>query len=559
MKTRGICAALVVCSLMLGASVAAWAEDVAFPEVTDAKVVRDDWYGIFAEGKKIGYSNVRVSEIRCDEKPCLLIETIEVDSMKAGDKEIKREQTDRAIVEKMDFAPMYHSSVTAATLFKSSVIAKAEKGKDCWKLTVTRTFNDKSATETKDIPSKGFVYFDSSLRAVYRELYLKSKISVTFHVFDLDNTGARDKNFGYGGERTEGEGDKAVTYQLLQDAQATLWYAPDGTVARLVFGDNTLAGILTDEKSALDPGAKMEDYKAPDYITGNVMTAKPLGVKLTRPNDSWVVMNLFEQGGFVVADYFNEASIGAIVFSGVPKGVDSAAALARMREIYKGRYTLGDGQEVDAGKNKCLRGALTANSALGADNGEYFIFMPEGRAVCIVAAASGDTYAAMRKDLAECVNSIEFVAPEVDEAKLIVTDGLTGLQMRRPGAGWMVITGGAAQGTNILIVHAWTQSRITVRDMPANPKLTADTFIKEVTGGAPSLGGGDFKAGEYQGKWVDIETAQGDATLVFRFAAISRENDLIFIQCQAAKENWEALKPDIDAMIQSLNFEEQKP
>ncbi|RKY27052.1 MAG: hypothetical protein DRP79_03915, partial [Planctomycetota bacterium] len=399
--------------LILLAALAANAEEVTFPEVKEGKVLEDNWYHLFAEGKKVGYSHSRLVEVECDGKPCLLFDNKDFAQTNIDGKTLRHEQTERMIVGREDLKPMHYTESVSTPVLKSSVTARVVEAKDGWTLKVNKTLNGKTESETKTFPADNPVYFDATANLLYRNRYFKEKKDVTINVFDFTKISIDQKGFAYKGEKTQGEGKDASTFHLVKYDFITIWYHTDGSIGKLIGADGQFSAISTDEKGAKDFSARWEGYKAPDYIEGDVMTAKALGIKITRPTKASFFLPFFEQNGFAIADPFGELKLAAIVLHEVPKGTKHDEALKKIREIYKDDE-LGDGDIVDAGKDKCLRGSLKVGTGIDADSGEYYLFIHDDRVLFIIATGKGNTYKNVRDAIIKCVNSIEFFKPEFD-------------------------------------------------------------------------------------------------------------------------------------------------
>jgi hypothetical protein len=537
-------------------SAIAAAEQVAFPDVKEGKVVEDNWYGIFAEGGKIGYGQDRISEITFNGKACLLMETFE--TVQTSAQGAKREDVDRLIVEKDTYSPLFYSGTSTSPYYKHTLIAKAERQPSLWALTVTRTFNDKTSTDSLNLPGDDMIYFRGATGSLYRAKYLKDKKDATVNVFDLSEMKMDTEKFKYKGEKKMGEGAKAISCQVVENEDIETWYGPEGKPIKGIVGEGFLVYVNTDEKSAKDMAATLEGYKAPDCLAGDVLTAKEQGIKLTRPAKSYFFLPSFKDNYVSLLDLTTGIKISAFAVPGGAKGATLPEALKHFRD--SSHYHLTDGKEIDVGKNRCLYGLCKGGEDVDADTGEYFIFIREDRVVLVIAHAPGDVYKKAEKDIEKCVESLEFVKPEYDESKLAFTDKTTSLQLKLPNPGWKVMEREEGEGALFTLYQIWTRSFISGRQLPAlDADVTPQQALQTLAKRNNATGSGVMKVGKYDAIWLEYshQSKDGDKLMVRQFI-VFRENDAVGLLIVAQADAWNKIKADLDSILQSLKFPEEK-
>jgi len=568
MKMSRVILGLTVCFLMLAASFAARAEDVVFPELKDAKLVQDNWYSAYAEGKKIAYANTTVSEVKFNDKDCLLIEITDIGEMTVGDKALKREQVQRSLVIRDTYAPLYYYSSQKTEALTLVEIGRFEQKGNGWEVTVTTALNNKTATETYKVDAIPDLYLEESLPYLYSKAMLKDKQNGNLAFFAFEKKAADHKQYAYKGEKTEGEGDKARVFQLVEDGTTTLWYGPEGNVERVITMDGLSAEILSDEKTAKDPEAKWDGYKAPDFLAGDTLTIKVAGVKIQRPAPQYSFLAMFDKNGFVIIDYFGGVEMVGWFLDGVPKGTECNDGFEQLKSlgIFATDYKVGDGKVIDIGKNKCFSGTLTRGAGLEAGSGKYYLFIEGSRALFIMAVGKGDMFAVAEKDITHSLESIEFFEPVYDESKLTITDKAANLKYRVPNHGWVAGPSNPRMGGS-MVMHMWMCASFNVKFIPAQPGLTADALYTKMAADKSVLNKGDMKIGKYDAKFVDIEIKLNDATLILngvtmirRHVVIQREDGILMLTAMAPKESWEKILPDIESILKSVEFTEpEKP
>jgi hypothetical protein len=543
---------------MLAASFAARAEDVVFPELKDANLVQDNWYSAYAEGKKIAYTNTTVSEVKFNDKDCLLIEITDIGEMTVGDKALKREQVQRSLVIRDTYAPLYYYSSQKTEALTLVEIGRFEQKGNGWEVTVTTTLNDKTATETYKVDAIPSLYLEDSLPYLYGKAMLKDKQDGKLAFFDFEKKAADHKQYAYKGEKTEGEGDKARVFQLVADGITTMWYGPEGTVERVITMDGLSAEILSDEKTAKDPEAKWDGYKAPDYIQGDTMTIKAAGIKIQRPAPQYSFLAMFDKNVFAIADYFGGVGVVGLFLDGVPKGTEYSDGLEKLKTLgtIATECKFGDGKVIDIGKNKCFSGTLTGGAGLEAGSGKYYLFIEGSRALFFTAAGKGDTFAAAEKDITHCLESIEFFEPMYDESKLTFTDKAANLKYRVPNPGWVAGPPNPKAGISSLVAHIWTRAGFYVQFIPAQPGVTTDAILAKLSENKKVANKGEMKIGKYDAKFVDIEAPVNGVDMIMRHVMIQREDGILLLGAVATKESWEKILPDIESILKSVEFTE---
>ncbi|MFH1550394.1 MAG: hypothetical protein ABIH04_07540 [Planctomycetota bacterium] len=366
MNTRVICVTLVLCLFASYASFAAGSEKLAFPKVKEGKVLEDNWYHLFVGTTKVGYINIRVMGTNCDGESCLLFNIKEVVRIKNGDKALEREEVERILVSRESLRPMYYAKDVSAPKFKYSKIAKVEKKDNSWVLTTQLNVNGKNEERTKTFSGVDEVYFKRTIYWLYRLKYLKEKKNVEFNVYDLDEDSIGPETCEYEGEVVEGEGEDAVTFNVVCLGEDRYWCDSDGTLARRITGDGFIGDILTDEKTAKDFSAERIGYKMPEYFNDGVLTVKELGIKMESPVKSVFVITAAAENiqMIIVLDPVQESGFVAISFFGVPKGTKYEDALEKMKKIFK-ESEMGPGKMRDAGKNKCMTGSFKKGQRTG--------------------------------------------------------------------------------------------------------------------------------------------------------------------------------------------------
>jgi hypothetical protein len=540
-------------------AVIAKAEDVTFPELKEAKVIQDNWYSVFAEGKKIGYTHFVVSELKYADKDCLLIETSDSVQATVGGKVLTHEEINRALITKDGNAPLYYSANTTAPEFKMSETAKFQQKDKGWTVTVVTTLNDKSATDTVNVENNPDLCLGDALPYFYGQKMLKDKKNADFTIFSFNKKAADQVSYTYKGEKTEGEGDKARTLQLVESDQGIIWYGPDGTVERSDLGDILMVQVLTDEKTAQDFTAKWDGYKAPDCIAGDTLTIAPAGLKIHRPAPQYSFVTMFDKNVFAVTDTVDEIAVVGMFLGGVPEGTDYNDAFAVVRPALKSEFELGEGKMIDIGKTKCLSGDFKRGKGLEADSGKYYMIIHDGEMLLLMGVGAGDGYAAVEKDITKWIESIEFIKPVYDESKLLVTDKTAGLTYKLPNPGWIQTGGNPQLGISTVVAHIWTKSHFYVQAVPTQPGATQDVLVAKLSEGKKVTDQGSMKVGKYDAKYVVTEGANGDQTLTMQQVVIQRDKDFVILGAVALKDNWDKMKSDIDSILKSVEFTEEQP
>lgn len=549
---------LAGCLLMMFAVIAK-AEDVTFPELKEAKVIQDNWYSVFAEGKKIGYAHFVVSELKYADKDCLLIETTEIGEMTVGDKPLRREETNRMLVRKDTFSPLYYMSSRTTPVCKLSETARFEQKDKAWAVTVTTALNDKTATDAINLDNVPSLYIEDTLGYLYGQQMLKNKENTQFTYFDFTKKTTDTADYSYEGEKTEGEGDKAGTVQVVVAQENTLWYDSDGKIKRITTGGNFFAQILSDENTAKSPDEKWDGYKAPDCIAGDTLTIAPAGLKIHRPAPQYSFVTMFDKNVFAVTDTVDEIAVVGMFLGGVPEGTDYNDALGVFRPALKSEFELGEGKMIDIGKTKCLSGDFKRGKGLEADSGKYYMIIHDGEMLLLMGVGAGDGYAAVEKDITKWIESIEFIKPVYDESKLLVTDKTAGLTYKLPNPGWIQTGGNPQLGISTVVAHIWTKSHFYVQAVPTQPGATQDVLVAKLSEGKKVTDQGGMKVGKYDAKYVVTEGANGDQTLTMQQVVIQRDKDFVILGAVALKDNWDKMKSDIDSILKSVEFTEEKP
>jgi len=554
--TRRIAVVIVTWAIIISAA-AAHADDVKFPEIKEGKVIQDGWYGIFAEGKKIGYSNTKITEVKYEDKDCLLIESMDLYRMTVGDKVIERQRITRSLVTKGTNAPVYYSADTTAPKFKLSELAKFEQTDKGWTVTVVTTLNDKSATDTVNVENNPDLCLGDALPYFYGQKMLKDKKNVDFNYINFTMKATERMSYKYKGEETEDEGDKARTFNLVEAGTATLWYGHEGKVERS--DDMGQDMLLTDEKTAKNLDAKWDGYKAPAYLADDILTVAPAGVKIHRPAPQYIFATMFDKNIFVVMDPVNEIGIFSMFFSDVPAGTDYNDALTVLRPILKSAFEFGEGKMIDIGKTKCLSGNVTTGAGLEAGTGKYYMIIHDGEMLLLMGVGAGDGYAAVEKDITKWIESIEFIKPVYDESRILVTDKAASVTYKVPNPAWVNAPNQPQQHITSMMAHIWTRSAFYVQVLPTQPGLTADALVAQISQGKQVRDHGDTKVGKYDAKYVETEDAQEGRTLVMRYVIITRDKDVVVLGTVATKENWEKVKSEIESIQKSVEFTEEEP
>jgi hypothetical protein len=556
MKIHGFLAVLL--ATLFVTSLAFAADDVAFPEIKDAKLLQDDWYGKFAEGKKAGYSNTKISEVKYNDKECLLVVTTDFGQVTVGDKAVKRDNVTKALVLKDNFAPLYYSSNTVTPVYKLSEVAKFEQKGKGWVVSLTTKLNDKSQTDTVNVDNCPMLYADAGLQYMYGQKMLKNKGAIRLAVLDTILKASNDEDYTYSGETKEGEGDKARTFTLVKAQQSTIWFGPDGKMERSIISDGIFAQILSDEKTAKNFDEKWPGYKKPDYLAGDVLTIASAGVKMHRPSAQYFFAAMFDANIFVVADPINEMAVIGLFICGVPDGADPKHALELFGPSMK-EFKFGDGKMIDIGKRKCLSGDLTRGAGMEAGSGKYYIIIENGAMIFLLAAGQQGVFAGAEKDMMKYIETMEFVKPVFDESKLLVTDKAAGLKLKLPNPGWVTSTPDPRRGITSMVVHVWSQAVVLVQTLPAQEGLTMDALVKNISNGKKVTGQGDMKVGKVDAKWMDTEETANDQTIVRRYIIMPHDKGFIVILGGAEKETWNKMKTEIESVLKSVEFTEEKP
>jgi hypothetical protein len=546
---------LIACAF-IAAAAAACAEDVKFPEVKEGKVIQDNWYGMFAEGKKIGYVHTVMSEAELDGKPCLLIQSTETGETKTDGATGKIEIAGRMIVNKNDMTPMFYSANTVTPKLKYSITAKVEKNDGKWTATVTKTLNDKSETESAQLDAPEAVYFKDVLPLLYRDKFLAEKKEADFWYIDFAEMKAHTTRYTYKEEITEGEGENARKFNVVvAGGEETLFFTADGILERETPQFGILTLLLSDEQKAKNFDEKLDGYKAPDYLTGDVLTVKEFGLKITCPDASYVPMLIPNLPVFGFLYPFTQTGIAGFFVHEIPEGTEYAAALKRMTSFWDvTNAVVGEGKEVEIGKQKCFSGPLTRGKGVLAESGEYYIFINGKRMLMLTATSKGDLFAGMKADVIKAIESIEFIEPEFDKDSMLVTDEATGVQFTLPNRNWSALHG-LARGAKTMAMNFWNQAYFFVATMEPPGGMKAEDMIALLGNGKDVVNKGDVQIGDYAGIWTETEAAQPNGiTLVTRTIYVVRNNVIVFITFMAPKEMWKALEAERDALIKSLAF-----
>jgi len=563
MKTRAIGTVIAALLVALFATSAFAAEEITFPKVKEGKVLEDNWYHEFAEGTKIGYTREKIVEVKCEGKECLLIEIDSTLKIKNAGKTLKSEESISMIVSRDGWVPMYYMIKMRAPDLKLSRTAKVEKKGRAWSLKVSIAVNGKTSFEERNLSSRNALCFENGGLFLYREKYLKENKRAAIDIIDFDLLGLRTVGYSVIEKKTEGEGESAKTFKLVDGLEGTIWYDSESRIDRIIGRDGQYASILTDRKKAKKFTAEMEGYKAPDSIKGDTFFEKSLGIEIKRPGNLYFFAPRLENYTLEIIDYLRNSHIMVKTFYETPKGVSFDDAFNRIKEYYNknsgSRYLFGDGKVVDAGKQKCLRGSFAFRKGDDAYSGEYHIFVLDDRVVYILAVSLGDTYEKVEKEMTACLDSISFKKPEFDESRFLFIDKHTGLRLKMPHAGWLVVPYDSKRGDGSVFYmrHLWQDALVVAQVRPGMAGAKVEALLKMLKNAPGVTASGTLKAGQYDAAWSDMETVRGGSKRKMRNVAIIKGKEIIFLTMTVDKENWEKSGPDFDAIMKSLDFVEQ--
>ena len=559
MNIRIICVALALCLFASYASFAAESEKLAFPKVKEGKILEDNWYHIFVGTTKVGYINIKVTKTNCDGEPCLLFDIKEIVRIKDGDKVLEREEVERILVSGESLRPMYYARNISAPKSEYSKISMVEKKDGSWVLKTQVSVNGENEERTRTFSGVDEVYFEQTIGWLYRLKYLKEKKNVEILVFDLEEDKIEPEACEYEGEVVEGEGEDAVTFDVVCLGEERHWYDGDGILARKIEGGGFLGGLLTDEKTAKDFSAVREGYKIPGGFKDGVLTVKELGIKMESPVDSVFIFPATMKGiqAIVGIDAIRRSGFVVISFFGVPKGTKYEDALEKVKKMFK-ESEIGPGKMRDAGKNKCMTGSFKKGKGLEAESGEYHLFVLDDRVVLFIPKGRSGTYENSKKELTGCVDSIEFFKPEFDKDKLLFIDKKTGLQFQLPNPGWNVMVAEGEGREHFLIANLWTEAFVIGQIQPPWKNITPEQALERLLQKFEAKASGKTRIGKYDAVWLDAEMLKGERMMGIRMTFIMRENDVVAVSMAVWKESWESMKPDFDAVSESFDFPEEE-
>jgi len=545
--------------IILLTALVANAEEVTFPKIKEGEVLEDNWYQSFAGTTKVAYTNIRVMRTNCDGESCLLFDIKKVIKIKGGDKTLQSEEVERILVSRKSLRPMYYAKDVSAPKFKYSKIAKVDKKDGSWVLTTQLNVNGNNEDRTKTFSDVDEVYFEQTIYWLYRLKYLEEKKNVEFSVFDLKEDEIEPEACEYEREVVEGEGEDVVTFMEVTLDEKRCWYDSDGTLARRITGDGFISDILTDEKTAKDFSAGREGYEMPEYFKDGVLTVKELGIKMKSQVNSVFIVPVAFKGIQMIAgfDAIWRSGFVAISFLGVPKGTKYEDALEKVKEMDE-EYELGSGKVRDAGKNKCMTGTFTKGKGLESESGEYHLFVLDDRVVFVTAFGRSGTYENSKKELTECIDSIEFFKPEFDKDKLLFTDKKTGLQLKLPNPGWNVTVAEGKGRDHFVIGHFWAEAVVVGQIQSPWQGVTPEQALERLLQKFEAKASGKTKIGKYDAVWLDTEMPRGDRMMGIRMTFIIREKDVVTVSMAVWKDSWEKMKPDFDAVSKSLSFAEEE-
>ena len=564
MKTRAIGTMIAVLLTALFATSAFAAEKITFPRVTKGKVVEDNWYHEFAEGKKIGYTREKIVEVKYEKEECLLIEIDSTYKIKSGGKTLKSEDSISMIVSRDGWVPMYYERELRTPDLKLSRTAEVENKGNVHTLKVSITANGKTSFEKKDLLSANALCFEGSGMLMYRAKYLEEKKGAVIGVIDFDLLDLRTVEYSVIEEKTEGEGENAKTFRLVDGLIGTIWYDSESRIDRITGRDGQYASILTDRRKAKDFKAEMEGYKAPDSIKGDAFFEKSLGIEIKRPDKCYFFAPNLENNSLEVIDYLRSSHIIVRTFYETPKGLSLDDAFKRIKEYYSEMAgpacRFGDGKVVDAGEQKCLRGDFAFRQGVDAYSGEYHIFVLDDRVVFILAVSLADTYEKVKKEITACVDSISFRKPEFNDSKFLFADKHTGLRLKLPHAGWRAVPFDSKKGDGSVFYmrHMWQDALVLAQVRQGMPGMKIEAILGLLKRAPGVTKSGTLKVGKYDVAWAESETARGGKKMKMKSVAIIKGEEIIFLTMMVDKENWEKTGPDFDAIIKSLDFVEQQ-
>ena len=563
MRTRAIGTVIAALLVALFATSALAAEKITFPRVTKGKVVEDNWYHEFAEGRKIGYTHEKIVEVKCEGEECLLIEVDSTYKMKSAGKTLKSEDSISMIVSRDGWVPMYYKIEMLAPDLKLSRTAEVEHKGNVRTLKVSITVNGKTSFEERKLSGRNALCFENCGLFLYREKYLEEKKRVVIDIIDFDMLFLRTVEYSVIEEKKEGEGENAKTFRLVDGMEGTIWYDSESRIDRITGRDGQYALMLTDKKKAKDFTAEMEGYKAPDSIKGDTFFEKTLGIEIKRPDKLYFFAPRLEDYSLEVIDYLRSSHIMVNTFYETTKGISLDDAFKRIREYYieilGSDYQFGDGKVVDAAGQKCLRGSFAFRKGVDAFSGEYHIFVLDDRVVYILTVALADTYKNVKKEMTASVDSILFKKPEFDESRFLFADKLTGLQLKVPHAGWLVVPYDSkkSDGSVFYMKHLWQNALVVAQVKPGMPGMKIEPFLKFLKGAPGVTASGTLKAGKYDAAWTEMETVRNGRKVKRRDVVIIKGKEMIILIMVVDKKNWEKSVSDFDAIMKSLKFIEK--
>jgi len=563
MRTRAIGTVIAALLVALFATSAFAAEEITFPKVSKGKVVDDNWYHEFAEGRKIGYTREKIVEVKCEGKECLLIEIDSTLKIKNAGKTLKSEDNISMIVSRDGWVPMYYERKMRAPDLKLLRTAEVENKGNVRTLKVSITVNGKTSLEEKKLSGRNVLCFENCGLLMYRAEYLEEKKMAAIDIIDFDLLGLRTVEYSIIEKKTEGEGESAKTFRLVDGLEGTVWYDSESRIDRIIGRDGQYASILTDKRKAKKFTAEMEGYKAPDSINGDTFFEKSLGIEVKRPDKLFFFAPHLENYSLEIIDYLRNSHIMVKTFYETSKGLSLDDAFKKIKKYYgkiPGSDCLfGDGKVVDAGKQKCLRGDFAFRKGVDAFAGEYHIFVLDDRVVYILAVSLGDTYKNVKKEMTACVDSMLFKKPEFDESRFLFVDKHTGLRLKMPHAGWFVVPNDSKNGSGspFFMRHLWQDALVVAQVRQGMPGMKVEALLKMLKNAPGISASGTLKAGNCDAAWADMETVRGGRKVKMRNVAIIKGKEIIFLIMTVDKENWEKSGPDFDAIMKSLDFVEQ--
>ena len=462
--------------------------------------VYDDWYGVFCDGKQVGWVHMTLNSVARGELKAFLYEATEHLEFAAD----KVRDTDVKALFGEVYNPIAYKRIDQVGDVKNELYVGAVfSGGKAQGFVARQTIGDKT-TETQLGLGGGLAMFDFSV-----PYYIRSGQAAT----PIPGQPGGAKGMEYRGiidlpscnvvttrltatplkqEKIAGADVKVRTV----DIGSKIYYFDENLTP--VFVVDTVRNLHMIRSGEVD--AKTKDRPEPGYtadpkVNGSLYDDKADGFQLKRPDVDWS-MSVISEGAMPVIRMMGLVSGGSafgLVLPGLPAGTSMTEAGARLRQFAKARLEKDSALKIELGDVKPVPQAqpgyaredcpVKASSGILSFEGDCAVIMNGNVAFVLVYLVSAGTLEQNKNEMNRFFDDVRLTP--VDAAKKpVYQNKAKGFKIEFPGRLW----GFVETDTGLTITNPWlgAYGQITVQNVPKEAKL--DDFAAGVVQNARNLG-----------------------------------------------------------------------